>query len=74
MKYLFYYSAVNTPDLSPSYLWRFGLSGNNSVALDEVHSHVVHLEGGAFISNTTERGLVADTNGGWLSIKETNSK
>ena len=73
-KYRLYHSAVNTPDLTPSHLWRFGSSGNNSVALDEVHGRQVHLEGGASISNTTERGLVADTNGGWLSLKETNSE
>jgi len=64
---------VYSRDLNPSYVWHFGSSGNSSVALDEVRGHVVHLEGEASISNTTERGLVVDTNGGWLSLKETNN-
>jgi len=74
LTYCFCNSAVYSRDLNPSYVWHFGSSGNTSVALDEVHGHVVHLEGGASISNTTERGLVVDTNGGWLSLKETNSE
>ena len=68
------FSVVEKPSLAPSYIWHFGLSGNNSVAFDEVRGRAVHLEGGAVISNTTERGLVADTNSGWLSLKETNGE
>ena len=69
-----YFSAVNKTNLNPSYLWHFGSSVNNSVALDEVSGRVVHLEGGAFVTNTTEGALVTDTNGGWLSLKETNGE
>lgn len=72
--YLIYLSAVDKPGLTPSYIWHFGLTGNSTVALDEVRGRAVHLEGGAVISNTTERGLVADTNDGWLSLKETNGE
>ena len=74
LTYCFYNSVVYNRDMNPSYVWHFGSSGNTSVALDEVHGHVVHLEGGASISNATERGLVVDTNGGWLSLKQTNSE
>ena len=47
---------------------------NNSVAIDEVHGRKFHLAGGALVANTPERGLVADTNGGWMSLKETNGE
>ena len=47
---------------------------NTSVAIDEVHGHKVRLEGGARVTNTTDRGLVGDTNGGWLDLNETNGE
>lgn len=47
---------------------------NNSEALDKIHNRVIHLDGGAYMKNTSDAGLVADTNGGWLSLKETNGE
>ena len=47
---------------------------NKSVAVDEMRGRKVHLEGGAMVTSTAERGLVADTNGGWMSLKETNGE
>ena len=60
--------------MDASCLWNFKSSVNNSVLSDEVSGRNIHLEGGALITNTTERGLVVDTNGGWISLKETNGK
>ena len=60
--------------MDASCLWLFKSSVNNSVLSDEVSGRNIHLEGGALITNTTERGLVVDTNGGWISLKETNGK
>ena len=42
--------------------------------MDEIRGRKIHLKGGALVANTTERGLVADTNGGWMSLKETNGE
>ena len=60
--------------MDASCLWHFKSSVNNSVLIDEVRGRKIHLEGGALVTNTTERGLVVDTNGGWISLKETNGK
>jgi len=53
-------------------VWHFKSALNNSVVIDKIHGRKVHLEGGALVANTAEWGLVADTNGGWMSLKETN--
>ena len=47
---------------------------NKSVAIDKVHGRKVRLEGGARVTNITDRGVVADTNGGWLYLNETNGE
>lgn len=68
------FSTASTTRMDASCLWLFKSSVNNSVLSDEVSGRNIHLEGGALITNTTERGLVVDTNGGWISLKETNGK
>lgn len=60
--------------MDASCLWHFKSSVNHSVLIDEVRGRKMHLQGGALVTNTTERGLVGDTNGGWISLKETNGK
>lgn len=72
--YQYFFVTDNQTDLTPSCLWHFVSPLNNSEALDKIHNRVIHLEGGAYMKNTTDAGLVADTNGGWLSLKETNGE
>lgn len=68
----FFFFAASSSFLNASHFWYFKSFGNNSVVIDQLRGCKLHLEGGALITNTSERGLVADTNGGWMSLKETN--
>ena len=68
---LTFFFAAPSSFLNANHLWYFKSFGNNSV-IDQLRGCKLHLEGGALVTNTSEKGLVADTNGGWVSLKETN--
>lgn len=42
------------------------------MVIDEVCGCKLYLEGGVFVINIIERGLVVDINGGWMFLKEMN--
>ena len=38
--------------------------------MDQLRGCKLHLEGGALVTNTNQKGLFVDTNGGWMSQKQ----
>lgn len=47
---------------------------NNLEVLDKIYSCVIYFEGGVYMKNIIDVGLVVDINGGWLFFKEINGE